>query len=205
MRRKRNPYRGFRFPPEVIAHAVWLYHCFSLSLRDVELILAARGVAVSYESIRFGQHYAADLKRRRPKSEDKWQLDEAFFRIRGKLHDLWRAVDRNGFALDIPVKKHRDTDAAKCFLRRLLSGGAEAPRVIVPDKLKSYEAAQRDLLPKAAHRQSRHLNNWAEVSYQPTRRRERQMQRFKSMRQHSVPGSMSPTSHYSHERATVSA
>lgn len=188
MRRNQNPYRGFRFPPEIIAHAVWLYHCFSLSLRDVELILAARGVAVSYESIRewgirFGRQYAAALKRRRPKPGDKWHLDEVFIRIRGKLHYLWRAVDQNGMVLDILVQKQRDTDAAKRFFRKLLSGGTEVPRVIVTDKLKSYAAAKREILPKVEHRQSRYLNNRAEVSHQPTRRRERQMLRFKSLRQ----------------------
>jgi putative transposase len=183
MRRSQNPYRGFRFPPEIIAHAVWLYHCFSLSLRDVELILAARGVTVSYESIRdwgirFGRQYAAALKRRCPKPGDKWHLDEVFIRIRGKIHYLWRAVDQNGVVLDILVQRHRDTNAAKRFFRKLLSGGTEAPRVIVTDKLKSYAAAKRDILPEVEHRQSRYLNNRIEVSHQPSRRRERQMQRF---------------------------
>jgi putative transposase len=188
MCRPKNPYRGFRFPPEIIAYAVWLYHCFSLSLRDVELILAARGVIVSYETIRdwgsrFGRQFAASLKRRRPKPGDKWHLDEVFIRIRGKIHYLWRAVDQDGMVMDILVQKHRDTDAAKRFFRKLLSGGTEAPRVLVTDKLKSYAAAKREILPKVEHRQSRYLNNRAEVSHQPTRRRERQMQRFKSMRQ----------------------
>ena len=164
----RNPYRGFRFPAEIIAHAVWLYHCFSLSLRDVELILAARGVIVSYESIRdwgirFGREFAATLKRCRPKLADKWHLDEVFLPIRGKLHYLWRAVDQNGDVLDILVQKRRDTDAANRFFRRLLSGHAEVPRVIVTDKLKSYAAAKREILPKVEHRQSRYLNNRAEV------------------------------------------
>jgi putative transposase len=106
-----------------------------------------------------------------------------FIRIRGKLHYLWRAVDQNGVVLDILVQKRRDTDAAKRFFRRLLSGQAEAPGVIVTDKLKSYAAAKRAILPKVEHRQSRYLNNRAEVWHQPTRRRERQMQRFKSARQ----------------------
>ena len=157
MNSPRNPYRGFRFPAEIIAHVVWLHHCFSLSLRDVELILAARGVTVSYESIRdwgirFGRQLATTLKRRRPKPGDKWRLDEVFIRIRGKLHYLWRAVDQNGVVLDILVQKRRDTDAAKRFFRRLLSGQAEAPRVIVTDKLKSYAAAKRAILPKIEHR-----------------------------------------------------
>ena len=141
-----NLYRGFRFPAEVIEHAVWLYHCFSLSLRDVETILAARGVVVSYESIRewslrFGRLFANTLKRRRPKPGDKWFLDEAFIRIRGKLHYLWRAVDQNGHVLDILVRSRRNAKAAKRFFRKLLKGLQYVPRVIITDKLRSYAAA----------------------------------------------------------------
>ena len=182
-----NPYRGFRFPAEVIEHAVWLYHCFSLSLRDVELILAARGVTVSYESIRewglrFGRLFANTLKRRRPRPGDKWHLDEVFIRIRGKLQYLWRAVDQNGQVLDILVQSRRSAKAAKRFFRKLLRGLQYVPRVIITDKLRSYAAAKREILLGVEHRQSRYLNNRAEVSHQPTRRRERQMQRFKSAR-----------------------
>ena len=183
-----NPYRGFRFPAEIIEHAVWLYHCFSLSLRDVETILAARGIVVSYESIRdwslrFGRKFANALKRRRPRPGDKWFLDEVFLRIGGKQHYLWRAVDQDGNVLDILVQSRRNAKAAKRFFRKLLKGLQYAPRVIVTDKLKSYAAAKREILPHVEHRQSRYLNNRAEVSHQPTRRRERQMQRFKSARQ----------------------
>ena len=182
-----SPYRGFRFPAEVIEHAVWLYHCFSLSLRDVETILATRGVVVSYETIRewclrFGRLFANALKRRRAKPGDKWFLDEVFIRIRGKLHYLWRAVDQNGHVLDILVQSRRNTDAAKRFFRKLLRGLQYVPRVIVTDKLRSYAAAKREIIPGVEHRQSKYLNNRAEVSHQPTRRRERQMQRFKSPR-----------------------
>ncbi|MFL5257163.1 MAG: IS6 family transposase, partial [Rhodopila sp.] len=143
-----NPYRGFRFPAEIIEHAVWLYHCFSLSLRDVELILAARGVVVSYESIRewglrFGRLFANQLKRRRPRPGDKWFLDEVFIRIRGKLHYLWRAVDQDGNVLDILVQSRRNAKAAKRFFRKLLKGLQYVPRVIITDKLKSYAAAKR--------------------------------------------------------------
>ena len=137
-----NPYRGFRFPPEVIEHAVWLYHCFSLSLRDVELILAARGIVVSYESIRewglrFGQIFANMLKRRRPQPGDKWYMDEVFIRIRGKQHYLWRAVDQHGNVLDILVQSRRNATAAKRFFRKLLKGLRYIPRVIVttPDAI----------------------------------------------------------------------
>ena len=180
-------YRGFRFPAEVIEHAVWLYHCFSLSLRDVETILAARGVVVSYESIRewglrFGRLFANTLKRRRPTPGDKWFMDEVFLRIRGTVHYLWRAVDQHGNVLDVLVQSRRNAKAAKRFFRKLLRGLQYVPRVLVTDKLRSYAAAKREVLPGVEHRQSRYLNNRAEVSHQPTRRRERQMQRFKSAR-----------------------
>ena len=180
-----NPYRGFRFPAEIINQAVWLYHCFSLSLREVELILAARGVVVSYEtirgwSLRFGRTYAKTLKRRRPKPGDKWFLDEVFVRIRGKLHYLWRAIDQHGNVLDVLVQSRRNKKAAKRFFRKLLKGLCSVPRVIVTDKLGSYGAAKREILPSGEHRQSRYLNIRCEVSHQPTRRRERYMRRFKS-------------------------
>ncbi len=182
-----NPYRGFRFPAEVIEHAVWLYHCFSLSLRDVETILAARGIVVSYESIRdwglrFGRLFANALKRRRPRPGDKWFMDEVFLRIRGRMHYLWRAVDQHGRVLDILVQSRRNAKAAKRFFHKLLRGLRYVPRVIVTNKLRSHAAAKRKVLPGVEHRQSRHLNNRAEASHQPTRRRERQMQRFKSAR-----------------------
>jgi putative transposase len=171
-----------------IQHAVWLYHCFSLSLRDVELILAERGIVVSYESIRdwsfrFGRAFATNLNRRRPRPGDKWFIDEVFIRIRGKLHYLWRAVDQDGNVLDILVQSRRNAKAAKRFFRKLLKGLRYAPRVLVTDKLKSYGVAKREIMPGVEHRQSRYLNNRSEVSHQPTRRRERQMQRFKSARQ----------------------
>ena len=124
-----NLYRGFRFPREIIQHAVWLYHCFSVSLRDVELILAERGIVVSYESIRewglrFGQMFAATLRRRRPRPGDKWHMDEVFIRIRGKIHYLWRAVDQEGNVLDILVQSRRNATAAKRFFRKLLKACA---------------------------------------------------------------------------------
>ena len=158
-----NPYRSFRFPAAIIHEAVWLYHCFSLSLREVELILAARGIEVSYETIRewglrFGREFATTLKRRRPKPGDKWFLDEVFIRIRGKQHYLWRAIDQNGVVLDILVQSRRNTKAAKRFFRKLLKGLGYAPRVIVTDKLKSYATAKKDLKLGNEHRQSRYLN-----------------------------------------------
>ena len=182
-----DPHHRHRFPAELLGHAVWLYHVFSLSLRDVELVLAERGVVVSYESIRrwcgkFGQSVANKLRRRRPRPGDKWHLDEVFVRIRGKLHYLWRAVDQDGVVLDILVQSRRNTKAAKRFFKKLLRGLRYAPRVVVTDKLRSYGAAKREILPHVEHRQSCYLNNRAENSHRPTRRRERQMQRFKSAR-----------------------
>lgn len=182
-----TPYRGFRFPAAIIGEAVWLYHCFSLSMREVELILAARGIEVSYETIRewglrFGRDFANTLKRRRPKPGDKWFLDEVFIRIRDQQHYLWRAVDQNGVVLDILVESRRNKKAAKRFFRKLLKRLRYAPRVIVTDKLKSYAAAKKELKLGAEHRQSRYLNNACELSHQPTRRRERHMKRFKSAR-----------------------
>ena len=182
-----SAYHGFRFPADIISHAVWLYHGFSLSRRDVETILAQRGIVVSCKSIRawglrFGRAFANALKRRRPRPGDKWHLDEVFLRIGGKQHYLWRAVDQHGTVLDILVQSRRNTKAAKRFFKKLLKGLQYVPRVIVTDKLKSYAAAKRTILPGVEHRQSRYLNNRVEVSHQPTRRRERQMQRFKSAR-----------------------
>jgi putative transposase len=180
-----NPCRGFRFPAEIINQAVWLYHCFGLSLREVELILAARAIVVSYEtvrewSVRFGRAYANNLRRRRPQPGDKWFLDEVFVRIRGKLHYLWRAVDQHGHVLDVLVQSRRNTKAAKRFFRKLLKSLCYVPRVIVTDKLGSYGATKPEVLPSVEHRQSRYLNNRCEVSHQPTRRRERHMRQFKS-------------------------
>jgi putative transposase len=188
MKQPPDPHYRHRFPAELITHAVWLYHLFSLSFRDVELMLAERGVIVSYESIRrwclkFGASFADMLRRRRAQPGDKWHMDEVFIRIQGELRYLWRAVDQNGVVLDILVQKRRDAGAAKRFFKLLLKGSEYEPRVIVTDKLKSYGVAKRELLPETEHRESRYLNNRAENSHRPTRRRERQMQRFKSMRQ----------------------
>jgi putative transposase len=185
MKKVPDPHYRHRFPAELIMHAVWLYHVFSLSFRDVELILAERGVVVSYESIRrwclkFGASVANKLRRRRPQPGDNWHLDEVFIRIQGELRYLWRAVDQNGVVLDILVQTRRDSGAAKRFFKRLLNGLRYEPRVVITDKLKSYGVARRALLPDIEHRESRYLNNRAENSHRPTRRRERQMQRFKS-------------------------
>ncbi|HEY8598463.1 MAG TPA: IS6 family transposase [Thermomicrobiales bacterium] len=178
-------YAGYRFPPAIIGHAVWLYFRFALSYRDVEELLAERGVIVTYETIRqwcqkFGQAYANGLRRRRPRPGDKWHLDEVFISIKGQQHYLWRAVDQDGNVLDILVQSRRNQAAAKKFFRRLLKDLQFVPRVVITDKLASYGAAKREVLPSVEHRQHKRLNNRAENSHQPTRERERRMRRFKS-------------------------
>jgi putative transposase len=178
-------YPGYRFPAEIISHAVWLYHFFSLSLRDVELILAERGITVTHESIRrwvlkFGTDFAARLRKRRPRPGDSWHLDEVFLRIGGELHYHWRAVDQHGVVLDILVQARRNASAAKRLFKRLLKGLRYKPKRLVTDGLRSYGVAHREVMPEVRHRVSRYLNNRAENPHQPTRRRERQMQRFKS-------------------------
>ncbi|SDD96787.1 IS6 family transposase [Belnapia rosea] len=175
-------YPGYRFPAEVIHHAIWLYHTFILSLRDIELILAERGLLVSYESIRrwclcFGTELAARLRKRRPRPSDTWHLDEVYLKINGELFYLWRAVDQHGVVLDILVQERRNATAAKRFFKRLLAGLKYKPRKIITDGLRSYGVAQREVLSGVRHRTSRYLNNRAENSHRPTRRRERQMQR----------------------------
>ena len=178
-------YKGYRYPIEVIGHAVWLYHRFALSLRDVEELLLARGVVVSHETIRswcatFGPDYAKKLRRRRARPGDKWHLDEVFVKINGTIHYLWRAVDQDGNVLDILVQPRRNALAAKKFFRKLLKGLQYVPRVLVTDKLGSYQVAHRESMPSVQHRRSKYLNNRAENSHQPTRVRERVMKRFAS-------------------------
>ena len=178
-------YAGYRFPAEVISHAVCLYFRFPLSLRMVDELLAARGVIVSYETIRqwalkFGQTFANQIRRRLPAAGDKWHMDEVVLTIAGVKHWLWRAVDQTGMVLDILVQSRRDTQAAKRLMRKLLKRQSRAPRVMVTDKLASYGAAKRAVMPSVEHRKHKGLNNRVENSHQPTRRRERQMKRFKS-------------------------
>lgn len=176
------------FPPEVIAYAVWLYFRFPLSLRMVEEMLAARGIDVTYETIRrwaekFGRDFSSSIRRRAPRRGDKWHMDEVVDSIAGKKHWLWRAVDEDGFVLDVLVQSRRDRTAARRLMRKLLRKTARAPRVMITDKLPSYGAARKDMALKVEHRQHKGLNNRAENSHQPTRRRERIMKRFKSVRQ----------------------
>ncbi len=177
-------YKRHRFPPAIIGHAVWLYFRFALRYRDVEELLAERGVIVTYETIRqwcrkFGQQYANTLRRRRSQPGDTWHLDEVFVQINGVPHYLWRAVDQAGQVLDILGQARRDKQAAVRFLRKLLTGLAYVPRVVLTDTLASDGAALREVLPSVEHRRHKGRNNRAENAHQPTRERERRMRRFK--------------------------
>ncbi|CAM5314635.1 IS6 family transposase [Streptomyces hirsutus] len=179
-------YKEYRFSAEVIAHCVWLYHRFPLSYREIEELMLARGVTVSYETIRqwcvkFGPVYARELRRRRPRAGDTWHLDEVFIKVNGERQYLWRAVDRDGNALDILVQRPRDAKAAKRFLAKLMKKQGRVPRVLITDKLRSYGVAHRELMRSVEHRRPKYLNNRAENSHQPTRQRERAMKGFRSV------------------------
>src|SRR5919106_6854287 len=161
------------FPPEIISYAVWAYHRFCLSFRDVEDLLAERRIIVFYETIRrwcqkFGPDYARKLKRREGRLGDHWHLDEVFIRINGQQQYRWRAVDQDGDVIDILDQPHRDQHAAERFFRRLLRGQGAEPRRIITDKLRSYSAAMRSIFDNVTHSVERYANNRAEVSHQPT-------------------------------------
>ena len=178
-------YAGYRFPPEIIQQAIWLYVRFALSFRDVEDLLAERGITVSHETVRrwvnhFGPRIAAGLRKRRPKPCSTWHLDEVYLKIDGRMVYLWRAVDAEGEALDVLVQSKRNKPAALKLMRKLLRKYTFVPERLVTDDLRSYGAAARDLGIESRHERGRWKNNRAENSHQPTRRRERVMQRFKS-------------------------
>jgi putative transposase len=178
-------YSGYRFPPEIIHQAIWLYLRFTLSFRDVEDLLAERGIAISYETVRrwvnhFGPTIAAELRKRRPKPHSIWHLDEVYLKIDGRMVYLWRAVDAEGEILDVLVQSRRNTHAALKLMRKLLRKYAVVPERLVTDDLRSYGAATLELGIDHLHDRGRWKNNRAENSHQPTRRRERKMQRFKS-------------------------
>ena len=180
-------YKRHRFPSEIIAHAVWLYFRFPLSLRLVEEMLLERGIVVSYVTIRrraikFGVDYALRLKRKAPSRHDIWHFDEVVISINGERRYLWRAVDQDGYVLDEIVQIHRDTKAARRLLMRLLRKQGRPPKRIITDKLGSYAAAKREVMPNLEHRSHRGLNNRAENSHVPVRKRERMMQGFRSWR-----------------------
>ena len=177
-------YKRFRYPSEIISHAVWLYHRFCLSFRNVEELLAARGIIVSYETIRrwcmkFGQIYTHVLKKSQGQLGDQWFLDEVFIKINGRRHYLWRAVDQDNNTLEILVQAKRNKRAALKFLRKLLKSNP-APNRITTDKLRSYSAAISVIGSSIPHDTDRYRNNIVEISHQPTRQRERQMRKFKS-------------------------
>src|SRR5918995_682277 len=178
-------YARHQFPAEVIRHAVWLYLRFTLSYRDVEELLAERGIETSYETVRrwvmkFGLTFARNLRRLRPGPTGTWHLDEMVVSIQGKRMYLWRAVDSEGEALDLLVQPKRDTKAALRLMRKLLKKQGYTPDELVTDKLGSYGAARRELRLSCRHEQGLRKNNRAENSHQPVRRRERKQQRFKS-------------------------
>ena len=178
-------FKRHRFPPEIIRHAIWLYARFTLSLRDVEELLAERGIDASYETVRrwflkFGLSIAANIRRSRPRPSDHWHLDEMVISIRGGKYWLWRAVDNEGEVLDFLVQRRRDAQAAKKLMVKLLKKHGFAPSRVVTDRLRSYPAAFRAIGLTAEHDRGLRVNNRAENSHQPIRRRERKLQRFKS-------------------------
>ncbi|MER6113983.1 IS6 family transposase [Streptomyces hirsutus] len=179
-------YKGHRYPIAVISHCVWRYFRFPLSFREVEELMLQRGVLVSHETVRrwcatFGQTYANGLRRRRPRPGDTWHLGEVFVTIDEEQKYLWRAVDADGNVLDILVQNRRDKAAARRFFRTLLKTTRTVPRVVVTDRLRSYGAAHRQVMPSVEHRSHKGLNNRAENSHQPTRQRERALKGFRSV------------------------
>jgi putative transposase len=193
-----NTYKRHRFPPDIISYAVWLYYRFNLSHRDIEDLLAQRGITVSREAIRlwcikFGAIYTRRLKRKHRGYGDTFYIDEVFagvpdLKINGKQHYLWRAVDQDGEVADVFLQAKRADTAAKRFFKRLLRSHGGEPRKIVTDKLRSYGVARRELMPNVIHDNSQYANNRAEQSHEPTRVRERVMRgpasrRFKSVKQ----------------------
>jgi putative transposase len=181
-----NTYKRHRFPPDIISYAVWLYYRFNLSHRDIEDLLAERGITVSREAIRlwcikFGALYARRIKRKHRGYGDTFYIDEVFVKISGKQHYLWRAVDQDGDVVDVYLQTKRDGAAAKRFFKRLIRNHGGEPRKVVTDKLRSYPVAHRQVIPEAIHVTDQYANNRAEQSHEATRVRERGMRRFKSM------------------------
>ena len=189
MTKSRLNYKRHRFPPEIIAHAVWLYCRFNLSFREVEEMFLERGIDISYETIRrwvakFGPAIASGLRRRQLQPGDIWHLDEVVVTIKGRKFWLWRAVDQNGVVLDEILQSRRNTAAAKRLLARLMKRHGRTPKRFITDKLRSYGAAKREIAPGVEHRSHKGLNDRAENSHLPFRKRERAMQGYRS------PGSL---------------
>lgn len=179
-------YARHRYPREIIAYAVWLYHRFCLSYRDVEDLLAERGIIVSYESIRkwclkFGHAYARRIRKQRKRVGDKWHVDEVFVKIRGKRYYLYRAIDQFGNVLDIFMHPRRDKNVALHFFKKLRATYQQVPRVLITDKLRSYQAALKKIFKGVDHRQHKGLNNPIEASHRRTRKRQRFIQQFPSV------------------------
>ena len=188
MRKTKNIYKRYRFPPAIIQHTVWLYHRFNLSHRDIEDLLAERGIIVSHESIRkwcikFGPVFAKRIRKRHGGYGDTLYIDEVFVKINGVQKYLWRAVDQDGDVVDVYLQERRDGPAAKRFFRRILKATKAEPHRINTDKLRSYGVAHREVMARADHNTNQYANNRAELSHQPTRVRERGMRRFKSIEQ----------------------
>ena len=186
-----NHYKRHRFPPDIISYAVWLYYRFNLSHRDIEDLLAERGITVSRESIRlwcikFGDLYARRLKRRHRGYGDTFYIDEVFININGKQYYLWRAVDQDGEVVDVYLQARRDGAAAKRFFKRLLRSHGGDPRKIVTDKLRSYPVAHREVMPDVIHSTEQYENNLVEQSHESTRVRERGMRGPASRKSKSV-------------------
>jgi len=174
------------YPKHFVGQALWLYYRFNLSHRDIEDLLAERGITVSRETIRlwcikFGAIYTRRLKRKHGGCGDTFYIDEVFVKINGKQHYLWRAVDQDGEVVDVYLQAERNGAAAKRFFKRLLRSAGGEPRKIVTDKLRSYPVAHREVMPEVIHVTDRYANNRAEQSHEATRVRERGMRRFKSM------------------------
>jgi putative transposase len=183
-----NTYKRHRFPPDIISYAVWLYYRFNLRHRDIEDLLAERGITVSYETIRlwcikFGALYSKRLKRNHRGFGDTFYIDEVFVKINGNQHYLWRAVDQDGEVVDVYLQAKRDGPAAKRFFKRLIRSNDGEPRKIVTDKLRSYGVARREVIPESIHSTEQYENNRAEQSHEATRVRERGMRKFKSVKQ----------------------
>nr|WP_244662124.1 IS6 family transposase [Mesorhizobium huakuii] len=186
LKRAAARYNNHRFPTEIIAHAVWLYYRFPLSLGHVEEMLLERGIVVSYETIRrwgrrYGPDYARRIRRKPPSKDDIWPLDEVAVSINGRRRWLWRAVDQDGYVLDEIVQTRRNTKAARRLLTRLLKKQGSTPKRMVTDRLRSYGAAKRQVMANVEHRSHKGLNNRAENSHVPFRKRERMRQGFRSI------------------------
>jgi len=176
--------KRYRFPVSIISHVVWLYHRFNHSYRDIKEQLAYRGIILSHETIRswcykFASHFKEVIKKQERKPKDKWHLDEMTIRINGEYFILWRAVDSDGYELDVFLQKRKNKKAAIRFLTRLL-GSYPAPRVIVTDKLRSYIKPIRSMCSESDHRSHKGLNNRVENAHQPTRKKEKITIKFKS-------------------------